>query len=557
MALSPGASNAPMLRSSVGSGPVKRMATRALSSGLALAAFLVLAQGTYRSLGLALAAATVAAVWAERWVRPNTNPLPELVLAAAGVLVGYGAGLSPRPDWGLVLTGTVLLGLMLIEHPVGEACALRTRTAHLGVRSSYPVAVVDRLGTANLVLLGWLILSALLRLPPWTVLAPTVAVGVVCVGALAVMVRDKLRPPAGPSRVREALERLDPTFLVHFSAPPGSEYQIGMWLPHLDRIGRPYAVLVREREHLAPIAGDTTAPVLYCPTLAALDEAIVPSVRTVFYVNHGAKNTQCVRFDQLTHVQIHHGDSEKALNPTPVSAMFDKIFVAGQAAIDRYERAGTGIPREKFAIVGRPQVASVEVTSRHVGEVPRKVVLYTPTWTGHFADSDYCSLPVAGPLVRELLAREAVVILRDHPYTSKNPESARQLAQLCELLAADRARTGREHLWGRAARAPSLVECINRSHALVSDVSSVVTDFLYSGKPYAIVDTTGIGDSYPIATAGYVLRADMSNVDKVVDELLENDPLYEARRSMRTYYLGDFPPDSYADAFVKEARKYC
>jgi hypothetical protein len=38
--------------------------------------------------------------------------------------------------------------------------------------------------------------------------------------------------------------------------------------------------------------------------------------------------------------------------------------------------------------------------------------------------------------------------------------------------------------------------------------------------------------------------------------LLHTDPLGESRRLVRRYYLGDFPPDHYADGFVTAARKY-
>ena len=52
-----------------------------------------------------------------------------------------------------------------------------------------------------------------------------------------------------------------------------------------------------------------------------------------------------VRFNQLTHIQLLHGDSDKASSFNPVTAMFDRIFVAGQAAIDRYAANGVLIPR--------------------------------------------------------------------------------------------------------------------------------------------------------------------------------------------------------------------
>ena len=81
------------------------------------------------------------------------------------------------------------------------------------------------------------------------------------------------------------------------------------------------------------------------------------------------------------------------------------------------------------------------------------------------------------------------MILRPHPYTLQNPQSARQLARLEELLAADRDRTGRQHAWGATAtRTGAWRSASNRSDALISDVSGVVSDYLYSGKPFAVTN---------------------------------------------------------------------
>ena len=59
---------------------------------------------------------------------------------------------------------------------------------------------------------------------------------------------------------------------------------------------------------------------------------------------------------------------------------------------------------------------------------------------------------------------------------------------IAALLAEDRRRTGRQHLWGPAAEQEMTIEdCFNASDAMVADVSAVVSDYLMSEKPYAIV----------------------------------------------------------------------
>ncbi|MEU4778192.1 CDP-glycerol glycerophosphotransferase family protein [Micromonospora sp. NPDC023633] len=538
---------------------VRKLLARALATGLAVLAFLVVALTGATGWGLGLAVAALAATTWERRVRPGADNAAETALVAAAILVGYARRLDAGFDPALAVTALALLGLVLLVNPLRDAGGLEVRAANLPVRTWTPL-VAARLGEALAGLLALLALAAVAGLPAGVALA---AVAVVAAGAAAVgldLARRRFRPGAGGSAVSRALRGHQPEFLLHFSAPPGSEYQVTMWLPYLERIGRPFLVMVREPEFLPVVAAATRAPVVYCPTTKAMDEALVPSLRVAFYVNHGAKNSHCIRFTQLTHVQLHHGDSDKAPSANPVSAIFDRIFVAGQAAIDRYARAGVDIPAEKFVVVGRPQVEAIEVRPEPAHGRGNPTVLYTPTWTGHHADANYCSLPVAETLLRRLLDRGATVILRAHPYASQNPASARQLGRLAELLAADRARSGRQHVFGAAAsRELTLTECVNRSDALISDVSGVISDYLYSGKPYAVTDMVDSGDrfceQFPLAGSGYVLRRDMSNVDEVLTALLDTDPLASARWATRSRYLGDFPAEAYAEAFLEAARR--
>jgi CDP-glycerol:poly(glycerophosphate) glycerophosphotransferase len=301
------------------------------------------------------------------------------------------------------------------------------------------------------------------------------------------------------------------------------------------------------------VAGVTGAPVVYAPEMASVDACVVESLAAAFYVNNGAKNTHGVRFGELTHIFLNHGDSDKVSSFNPVTAMYDRVFVAGQAGIDRYIHHGVDIPRHKFRIVGRPQVAAVRPPERPVDQVSEPVVLYAPTWTGHYTDANYCSLPIATTIVEALLDRGATVILRHHPYTTRNRADAARLADVHRLLAADAARTGRRHRWGDAATVHmSLVDCFNASDALISDVSSVASEYLYSEKPFAVTDMAGTGGE-PV---GYVVDQRASNLDDVLDRLLKTDPDRPDRLRAKAYYLGEFPRDRYAAAFTTEARRY-
>jgi hypothetical protein len=53
-----------------------------------------------------------------------------------------------------------------------------------------------------------------------------------------------------------------------------------------------------------------------------------------------------------------------------------------------------------------------------------------------------------------------------------------------------------------------------------------------------------------------VLCGDLANLDTVLDNLLMTDPAAALRREVKTYYLGDFPAENYAECFLSVARRY-
>jgi hypothetical protein len=285
-----------------------------------------------------------------------------------------------------------------------------------------------------------------------------------------------------------------------------------------------------------------------------LEALQVDTFRVALYVNNGAKNGHNVRYRELTHVQLLHGDSDKPSSYNPVTAMFDKIFVAGQAGIDRYASHGVEIPADKFVIVGRPQVADIAAAS---AGVPVRTVLYAPTWTGFNQDNNFGSLDPTGPaIVRGLIARGWTVVFRPHPYSLDDARSVLAIDEIHRLLTADAAASGREHLYGeRASATMSIVDCFNLSDALVSDVSSVPADYLYSGKPFVITQVDDVPfdaflEEFPLARAAYVARLrEPGSLDTALDALV-HDSDASARERMRTYYLGDLPREGYADVFA-------
>jgi hypothetical protein len=538
-------------------------------NSLSVIAFVFLALTSYHPVGYALATLSlIGLAWRIATASADATLFAQLILAA-GLLTAYRHDTAAlNHDVALVIAGT-LIGLVIINQPTLAMIINRPAVlaANLpGYRADHGLLIAPQaLYAANPVWVAALGIFAVANLNPWP-LAALIAAGAAVAGIVAMQaIRIRLRGSQDEKRMRAALIKHDPAFLLHFSAPDFTEYHVEMWRPYLERIGKPWIIVVREKQSfgtLAAASAPSGVPVIYCPIISDLDAAVTPNMKAAFYVNNGMKNTHLVRFSQLKHIQLLHGDSDKASSFNPVTAMFDRIFVAGQAGIDRYEANGVLIPAQKFDIVGRPQVEEIKVSHTEIRDVAAPVVLYATTWVGVYDDANYSSLKIGEKIVAKLLERKVTVVLRPHPYTERNLSSVRHAGRLAHMLEEDRSRSGRPHVFGPTATTQmSLFDCANAVDAMISDVSGVASDFLYSEKPFALTNMLGesaeeFERSFPLSRAAYVIDSDASNLDEVLDQLLGTDPLATKRREVKTYYLGDFSEDNYADGFVQAARAY-
>ncbi|WP_308315698.1 hypothetical protein [Streptomyces sp. ISL-100] len=99
---------------------------------------------------------------------------------------------------------------------------------------------------------------------------------------------------------------------------------------------------------------------------------------------------------------------------------------------------------------------------------------------------------------------------------------------------------------------PRLYDCFNESDGMVSDISSVVSDFIASGKPYAVTDSAELGvEEFKQQNTAVRAAVILNNGAEQLDELLaaitggeSADALAQARRELKAYLLGPDEPAS-------------
>lgn len=336
----------------------------------------------------------------------------------------------------------------------------------------------------------------------------------------------------------------DARIALHLSADfIDSPYQATMWARHLDDSGIGWYVICRERQHVDAMR-KAGIRCVWAPKPHHLVPAMGPEVRAVLYVNNAARNLEMLRrFPDLVHVQMLHGDSDKPPSYSPVTANFDRVFVAGQLGQDRYALNGVTIPAEAFVHVGRPQVKDRLVGLRP-GWREKPVIAYMPTWIGGRSEVMFSSLDRGADILRAIrrASPTATILFKPHPLSYKDPSWSAIEQDLRRAMA----ETGTEAI-DRAEDA-SLV--YDRTDLLVTDISSTMSDFLFSDRPLAVIlprrPLANQDRAFPTLSACYRVSGDLGDIDARLGDALGDDSLAEARTAMRRYAFGsdDRPGDA-------------
>jgi CDP-glycerol:poly(glycerophosphate) glycerophosphotransferase len=348
----------------------------------------------------------------------------------------------------------------------------------------------------------------------------------------------KLRP------LQDFIHHHRPEVLVHLSGGLADTYQINVWLETLEQLDQRVLLLLRNPDMFEAMA-PTTLPAACVRSGTDLMSLDLSAATVVLFPANVGSNLHVLRLPSLMSAFIGHGDSDKSASVNPYGKVYDELWVAGEAGASRWRRAGVGIHEDQLVKVGRPQIAAVEVRApREPGARP--TLLYAPTWEGWNAAQNYCSVSVIGTqLIEAALAHPAGirVIYKPHPMLGRrDPKVLAAHSRLVRLLTA--AGGGHEVV---TAGGRALFDCFNASDALATDISSVVSDYLASEKPYAVfnfsgADATAFTADFPTASAGTLLGRDGDGIAGFLDLVGGGpDPQQPGRSALATFLLG--PPE--------------
>lgn len=334
--------------------------------------------------------------------------------------------------------------------------------------------------------------------------------------------------------------------VVYFSDVLNKTYQLEQWLPTLEKLHEHHRVILvfRKIPTLRHFRKLTDLPKIF---VRRFDDLVslydYNDFKLCLYVNNGVANFQSLSAARLVHVHVNHGESDKLSMVSNQAKAYDKVFVAGPAAIERHRKVLIDFDSTQLLSVGRPQLDQnfASVVEPFMG----RTIMYAPTWEGENEANNYTSLDLFGvKIIRMLVALDNTrIIYKPHPrvWTSTNPSITEAHASIIELLNPMNHK-GMNHV---IAEGQNILDLFEDVDVLITDISSVGLDFLYLHVDRPLILTDRRNDMLSLNTEAPISKAcPVINVDNQATMFNDFEGVLlrtssEQREQMRTFYFGE------------------
>lgn len=341
----------------------------------------------------------------------------------------------------------------------------------------------------------------------------------------------------------------DAHVLAYYADDPTRSYQLIQWLEVLEVLHaqQPVGIVVRDADVETLLKERTSLQVFLAPAFSELTELYAElDAKVVLYCNNSPLNFQSLVSSSMLHVHINHGESDKQSMASNNAKAYDRVFVAGEAAVQRHGDGLLEFDTDRLVRIGRPQLDLRPAAL--IAPTTRRTVLYAPTWEGDADYNDYTSVDTIGPeVVRHILAVPGVrVVYKPHPKVTTSLAPAIQAGHLAILSLIDEAATREPEAGHTTVLTGNILAVMPDCDAMVTDVSSVGLDWLYlcTDKPILITDRhqdpARFRDEVPVSHCADIIdETNVSGLSTLLDARLDHDEHYFARLAMRHFYFDD------------------
>ncbi len=282
-------------------------------------------------------------------------------------------------------------------------------------------------------------------------------------------------------------------------------------------------------------------------------------LKACFYPSNTGNNLHLLMQNQIQHIFIGHGDSDKTASAHKYFRVYDENWVAGEAHIDRFRNEGFDFSGLKQVKVGRP---SLEDTLKH-SETPwierfegELRLLYLSTWEGFFKEQNYTSAYMMRDFFEEMHEKNIFdrIDVKLHPWIGRRDESLLLFPKwLTELF-----QSGDTQATVHDKGIP-VETLIKGSNVFICDISAVISESLAADGPIFVYIPK---DTKIRLTQSKMMYGDYAYTFSTTDELVEkieevilkhNDYLADKRKEAMEYILGR--DETLQEEFIKKLKE--
>lgn len=259
---------------------------------------------------------------------------------------------------------------------------------------------------------------------------------------------------------------------------------LNFWLPYFNCVNEHTLVLLRNLELYNWVKVHYPRfPVAFAKNGNDIDDLFshLYYLRNVYYSSNTGNTLHTLKYNELKHIFLGHGDSDKSASAHKYFRAYDDIWVAGQAHIDRFKNAGFPIEKMSFLKVGRPSLRNI----LKIGELDWDTrmapsFLYLPTWEGVYEEGNYSSVSISDDILNLVssLFPDSMIRTKFHPVTGSRDSNYKDIG--IHLSNKYQKEEKKLEVFSKEIAVDTLI-C--QSNIFICDISAVVSECLAANGP--------------------------------------------------------------------------
>lgn len=260
-------------------------------------------------------------------------------------------------------------------------------------------------------------------------------------------------------------------------------HHINTWLPLFLQSRVPFLMIINDYKlYRWIISNYPSVHIVFAKNAVAIEEVLhrTKGVNLALYASAHATNRHLIRIgENIRHCFIGHGDSEKASSAHKALRIFDEIWTAGQAHIDRFKNKPFSTEGLTFKKVGRPLLNPLLCHSETPWYARGEMrLLYLPTWENALEVHNYSSLYQAKSMFQMINEKfDIQTDIKIHSFTGARDKTLANVESLLEnsFMESQKIRVLPKSL--------NILDILNSYNLFLCDISSVVTECLALNSP--------------------------------------------------------------------------